>query len=57
MLIYGGRSVSGEHRDKFNTTLIGNGRGFLLSNIKPTLTRGLFYCLKNGGENNANERT
>ena len=30
MLIYGGRSVSSEHRNNFNTTLIGNGRGFYL---------------------------
>ena len=31
ILIYGGRSLSSECRNKFNNTLIGNGRGFLLS--------------------------
>nr|DAM39467.1 MAG TPA: hypothetical protein [Bacteriophage sp.] len=30
IIIYGGRSVSSKHRNKFNTTLIGNGRGFYL---------------------------
>nr|DAS53134.1 MAG TPA: hypothetical protein [Caudoviricetes sp.] len=29
-----GRSVSSEYRNRFNTTLIGNGRGFLLHKIQ-----------------------
>nr|DAN62403.1 MAG TPA: hypothetical protein [Caudoviricetes sp.] len=33
IFIYGGRSVSIERRNKFNNTLIGNGRGFLLHEI------------------------
>nr|DAJ87524.1 MAG TPA: hypothetical protein [Caudoviricetes sp.] len=34
ILIYGGRSVSSEHRNRFDIALIGNGRGFLLHKIQ-----------------------
>ena len=36
MLIYGGRSVSSEHQNKFNIALIGNGRGFLFGDYDGT---------------------
>ena len=42
MLIYGGRSVSSEHRNRFYTALIGNGRGFLLHETVPHPVR--LYC-------------
>lgn len=31
--IYGGRSLSSEHRNRFNITLIGNGRGFFIGRL------------------------